>query len=805
MKNHFRFSILIVFLCLALCLASCGDQIPPAADTQPSVSETTVPPTTEAPSVTEIFSAAMDALEAGPVGMEILASQSVTIAGQTFTSETVLTVSYWNPGSDNFFARVESTADYGGYAYSLTELYSGGTVYQTLNDCRFSSPMEAGDYMSRYPAVEFLDPSLYTLSQEGTSIHFTGAAAVESWLAGEDAVLEAAEAAATLDETGTVQSITYNAQYTYGNARHTIAYTVTYTDPGQEPALPESPDTYIPVTDIDGLALLDHAYGCLLQAEQYSVSVLSSVQSQAAGLVVNNQTSADTYLTASGTDYLVETSIYAMDQTGTYETSNTEKFISGKYTSSIDDGEETPNTMVTAALMDEYTGGLLSANIVDTLYFNGAEITDLGSLYLIEYTCTEDFALSLCESFCETYLCQADLLQSLASSYQTNRLDYYLALDKYTLLPTACGYLYEGCHTIDGGDYLLIEQLDQSFDLASMTSHDAIYEVPSPDTVPEEKATPLFYHVTGTDGQEMWLFGTIHVGDDRTAFLPKEIYNALLSSDALAVECDTEGFDDAVEEDEALQDQVSAYYFYSGSTIADHLDTEDLYEDAVKVMKATGNYFYNTEYLKASTWSNSIENYYLSQAHQLLSEKGLESRLEKIAEENGIPLWEVESSLFQIQMLTGFSDHLQEFQLYSSVYSHGKDSWESVAELYELWCEGDEAKLIEEMKREPWAFTEEDLEETEDMDEEDLKDLQYIRENMDSINAQLEDIYEEYVKSMESDRNAGMLEAAKDYLESGDTVFFAVGLAHLIAEDGLVFTLREAGYTVELVSYAPQN
>ena len=54
---------------------------------------------------------------------------------------------------------------------------------------------------------------------------------------------------------------------------------------------------------------------------------------------------------------------------------------------------------------------------------------------------------------------------------------------------------------------------------------------------------------------------------------------------------------------------------------------------------------------------------------------------------------------------------------------------------------------------------------------------------------------------MEIDRNDGMLEAAIEYLESGETVFYAVGLAHLLAEDGLVNTLRDAGYTVELVPY----
>ena len=48
------------------------------------------------------------------------------------------------------------------------------------------------------------------------------------------------------------------------------------------------------------------------------------------------------------------------------------------------------------------------------------------------------------------------------------------------------------------------------------------------------------------------------------------------------------------------------------------------------------------------------------------------------------------------------------------------------------------------------------------------------------------------------------LETAISYLESEETVFFAVGLAHLLVDEGLVDTLREAGYTVELVTYSEQ-
>jgi uncharacterized protein YbaP (TraB family) len=61
---------------------------------------------------------------------------------------------------------------------------------------------------------------------------------------------------------------------------------------------------------------------------------------------------------------------------------------------------------------------------------------------------------------------------------------------------------------------------------------------------------------------------------------------------------------------------------------------------------------------------------------------------------------------------------------------------------------------------------------------------------------------DEYNKAMMTDRNDGMLDVAKKYLESGDVVFYAVGLAHLLdTNNGLVFTLRDAGYTVTLVEY----
>ena len=64
-------------------------------------------------------------------------------------------------------------------------------------------------------------------------------------------------------------------------------------------------------------------------------------------------------------------------------------------------------------------------------------------------------------------------------------------------------------------------------------------------------------------------------------------------------------------------------------------------------------------------------------------------------------------------------------------------------------------------------------------------------------------LIDEYNKAMSYDRNDGMLEKAIEYLESGEVIFYAVGLAHLLNNvNGLVDTLQQAGYTVELVPYA---
>ena len=279
----------------------------------------------------------------------------------------------------------------------------------------------------------------------------------------------------------------------------------------------------------------------------------------------------------------------------------------------------------------------------------------------------------------------------------------------------------------------------------------------------------------------MWLFGTIHIGDERTAYLPQEIRKAFEASDALALECNTEAFDEQVEKDDKLAAQVSALYFSADGKeiVKGALESED-YTRALQLLKAVGGNNMNMPYAKPYVWSNAIEMFYLRQAYQLHGDQGIEERLMDWAEELDIEVLEIESNMAQLKMLTGFSTDLQMLMLEEMLQCDAAEYQADTLKLFELWCAGDEEALRTEIASE-W-------------DEEGLTEEEKTK---------YKPLYEEYDKAMNVDRNKGMLDAAVKYLESGKVVFYAVGLAHLLdSTNGLVDTLQDAGYTVERVTFA---
>ena len=791
MKEWKRLIALILCLCMVCGLFGCQQQ--PAADAgaDPTDESTeSTPAETEPDELDSLREAIAAVQEASNLTLNITTAKTVTVGGETFTEQSSQTLICAGLGTED--PRYSSTekVDFGsGYYNEYTEIYVGGTLYLTVdNDYSFQGQLTAEEAAARYLPAVLVDPALYgSYAISGNDLTFTEPTAGEIWAIPEGAELTEATATAQLTSSGTLRKTGYTVTYTYGNAEITLEaeVKVAIEDAANiSVEAPEDPDSYLLLTDIDAPRMMENAVGHLYGAKTFSSLSMQSIVSHAAGIVQNQSTQMYIYDVDGQYNYKREIGVYVYEgyYGSDYEYDYEETFVDGVLSYSEDGGDPEESTGVSASYVRSYYDNLRAYEILTLDNWQDAVITDLGTLYLIELDLTEEWSQGMQSLICENWWGDGNFLMDLADSYADVERTSYVGIDKYTGLPTSTGYYYEGCHTLEGEEYTLSYQLDQSFEAPCLGAYKEINDEMLPEQEPEQTPTPLFYHVTGPDGQEMWLFGTIHVGNDASAYLPQEIYDALAASDALAIECDNDGFEELYDSDESIQDAVSDAYYYSGSTIQDHIDPE-LYEIAVKYMKATGSYNMNSNYAKPYLWYESIDDFYLRQGYQLTRDQGIEERLTTFAEDNEIPLWEVESCLFQIQMLTGFSDELQEWMLEGSVEYSDPSFWEGSTELFELWCSGDEAALRERISCEV---------DTSELTEEELAEYEEYKALLD-----------EYNDSISHSRNDGMLEVLKGYLESGDTVFVAVGLAHLLDEtNGLVDTLRAAGYTVEQVEFA---
>lgn len=279
--------------------------------------------------------------------------------------------------------------------------------------------------------------------------------------------------------------------------------------------------------------------------------------------------------------------------------------------------------------------------------------------------------------------------------------------------------------------------------------------------------TPLLYKVTDTQGNVIWLFGSIHVGKDYFYPLPGYVTDAYESAEALAVECDIVAFETDVS---AQMSALQPLIYTDGTTISDHIP-EELYTASVEIMEGYGIYSSVLDYYRPSLWFSFIDNILYEQLG-VNSELGIDMHFLNRAHTEGKEILEVESVQFQYSMLANFSEELQILLLESSVegYHAAEETEKELMELVEAWASGDEA-VIGALLNEEAEF---------ESDEEAL-------------------LYQEYNDAMITTRNLSMADFAEEMLESGKEVFICVGAAHVVGEGAVAQLLSERGYTVEIV------
>jgi len=306
-------------------------------------------------------------------------------------------------------------------------------------------------------------------------------------------------------------------------------------------------------------------------------------------------------------------------------------------------------------------------------------------------------------------------------------------------------------------------------------SDEDIYSLSLFDDLPKTQSDidPLFWVAEGKNGGKVYLLGSIHCADPDTYRLPDLLMDAYLESDALAVECDILAY----EKDFMAQMQMSQQMMYTdGSSIEDHIDPE-LYDAMVEFYEENpsqqlSQLGYTPEMLKMfkpAMWMSVLEMIVYEHA-DIDSKLGIDYHFLNLATAQHKEIIEIESIEFQNDMLFGFSDELFEWQLWSYVSSSADEQGEALREMFEGWCEGNPEYLV---NAEP------------DYTGYSAEDIEYYQ-----------DLLEEYYTAMLIDRNVGMADAAEEMLEDGDNVFYVVGAAHMVGNDGIIALLKDRGWTV---------
>ena len=763
-------SLMLIIMLLSLTACGGGETAPPTTTAPP---ETTEP----APDAAEIYNTAADKVRsAGSMLIDYTLDKTMTFGGDTYQEMQATNLSLTGIGTDGFAAKAANTYTWGlDYYADTSDVFVDGIYYGKVDANAFSSEMTADVYHSLYLPGVLLTAELYESVEmtDGNTVTFSGATALEPWLAQEGYKLVEASGTAYIDATGELEDCTYHAVYTYGTIDYEIDVTFRAMTGPITVEAPADTSSYAATDFPEARLMYERAIGLSLQAGNITSTSAENILIEAGAVVMSQQCTMNSY--GIGSDLMADfdTSVSLMDlSTGSPISAYTleETFQNGVYTVATDGGTPETDAGVTGPVIRSAVQAFVAEMFPFPEEVENLTLTDNGAAVLLEYTFTEAGAETYTTLLCGSIYEDENLLNDLSTAYRTDTAHGFVGIDRITGLPLSLSIEYLGIHTIEGTECRLAYDHTQSVNIGGGEAYKSFTGVPMPVEIPEEQATPLLYKVTGENGEEMYLFGTIHVGDGRTANLPAAILDAFDASDALAVEFNMDVFEDRMESDPATAAMIAQFYVYTdGSTIVDHLQDDALADEAVEILKATGSYNSTLLMMKPIILAQSVENDYIRLSHVISADMGMDRQLLAMARDAGKEILEVETGEEQMQMLTGYSDALQELLLKEALEYDPAEYMAETVELYELWCSGDEAALITL------------LNEVEEMTDEEAA------------------LYEEYNKAMSTDRNAAMLTVAREYLSGDKTVFYAVGLAHLLEEDGLVNTLRSAGYTVELV------
>ena len=289
---------------------------------------------------------------------------------------------------------------------------------------------------------------------------------------------------------------------------------------------------------------------------------------------------------------------------------------------------------------------------------------------------------------------------------------------------------------------------------------------PEKPVVEKEKITPLMYEITKEGStNKIYLIGSIHFAQISKIEFPKYVMDAYTNSPYLACEFNILKFLREVDQTELTKD----YYYTAPDSLDKHVSKES-YDKIIKYFKDN----LNLEEEQTKLYSLSFIEDYLTQTilgkTEIGNSEGVDQYFLEKAEKDGKNILEVESYEFQAGIEKSFPERIKELSIIDAIDNTEKGI-EEMNELYKYWKEGNVEQLIDILiNTDTEGYTKEDLA-----------------------------LMEQYNKKMLDERNVGMKEKLEEYFNNNYTVFYMVGTAHLIGDNGIAKLLETDGYTVTLV------
>lgn len=256
------------------------------------------------------------------------------------------------------------------------------------------------------------------------------------------------------------------------------------------------------------------------------------------------------------------------------------------------------------------------------------------------------------------------------------------------------------------------------------------------------------------NGQSIYIGGTVHLLNNNDHPLPSEYFTAYQAADVLIFETDI----DAMKSPEAQIKALTAFAAKPGQSARMTLDTKN-FQQAEQFFTERGSSMLLFQNITASGLALTMVTMEL-QRLGYQTNLGVDETFNRLAKKQAKPVRSLESIDFQIKLLSELGLG-QENELIQYTLKDIERLPKYMDKIKALWREGDTAGMEKEMLTE--------------------------------FKQQFPVIFQRFL----TDRNNNWMKIIANYAQTPEIEFILVGGLHLVGKEGLLYQLKQQGFTVE--------